>query len=321
MAEEREVTFDSGAIRLAGTLLLPDGTGPFPAVLLVVGSGRCDRDENAGKLKIDSFRQIAAFLAEQGLASLRFDKRGVGASGGDFWSAGFGDNVADAAAGIAWLRTQEDIDAERVFALGHSEGALVATRLAASDDRLAGAVLLSGFARTGEECLVWQGRRVAEGMRGFNKWLLDLLHIDVVKAQAKALRKIKQSDKDVMRAQLVAKINAKWLREFLTYDPAEDFARIGVPVLAITGSKDIQTPPEDLKTMERLVRGDFEAHEVPELTHLLRTDPGQPSLSTYKEQVRRPVDATVLGLVGEWLRRHVRPEVASSTAVACGGAT
>lgn len=316
MAEQREVTFDSGGIRLAGTLMLPDGSGAFPAVLLVVGSGRTDRDENAGKLKIDSFRQIAAFLADQGVASLRFDKRGVGASGGDFWSAGFADNVSDAAAGVGCLRAQGDVDADRVFVLGHSEGALIATRLAATDDRLAGAVLLSGFARTGEECLVWQGQRVAEGMGGFNKWLIDLLHIDVVKSQAKALRKIKQSDKAVMRAQLVAKINAKWLREFLYYDPAEDFARIDVPVLAITGSKDIQVPPEDLRTMESLVHGDFEAHEVPDLTHILRTDAGRPSLDTYREQVQRPVDASVLGIVGEWLRRHARLEGAGTAAVA-----
>lgn len=308
MAAEREVTFDSNGIRLSGTLVLPDGAGPFPAVLMVVGSGRTDRDENAGKLKIDSFRQIASFLAEQGLASLRYDKRGVGASGGDFWSAGFGDNVADAAAGVACLREQADIDASRIFVLGHSEGAVIATRLAASDDKLAGAVLLSGFARSGEACLVWQAQRVAEGMTGFNRWLIDVLHIDVLKSQAKALRKIKESNKDTMRVQLVSKLNAKWFREFLTYDPAEDFGRIRVPVLAITGSKDIQTPPEDLETMERLVHGEIETHEVPDLTHMLRTDAGKPSLNTYREQVKRPVDATLLGLVGDWLRRHVRPE-------------
>jgi pimeloyl-ACP methyl ester carboxylesterase len=318
MKAEREVTFDSNGARLSGTLVLPEGPGPFPAVLLVVGSGRTDRDENAGKLRIDSFRQIAESLAEQGLASLRFDKRGVGASEGDFWSAGMHDNVADAAAGVACLRTQADVDPRRVFVLGHSEGAMIAIRLAATDDELAGAVVLSGFARSGEDCLVWQALKVSEGMKGFTKWLIDLLHIDVLKAQRKALRKIKQSRKDTMRVQLVQRINAKWLREFLTYDPAEDLAHIRVPVLAITGSKDIQTPPEDLSTMERLV-ADIETHEVPDLTHILRKDAGEPSLATYREQVKRPVDASVLELVSGWLRRQATVDEAESELAADGG--
>ena len=124
-------------------------------------------------------------------------------------------------------------------------------------------------------------------MTGFNKWLIGALHVDVRKSQLKAFAKIKKSTKDSYRVQGIRRINAKWMREFLAYDPAEDLARIEVPVLAITGSKDIQVNPADLDVMAALVRSEFEPHVVPDLTHLLRADDSaMPSINTYKEQLK-----------------------------------
>jgi hypothetical protein len=110
-------------------------------------------------------------------------------------------------------------------------------------------------------------------------------------------------DKNWIRLQLIKKLNAKWFREFLAYDPAEDLSRIKVPVLAITGSKDIQVNPEDLKVMAELVQTNFEAHELSDVTHLLRADPGEPSIATYKQQVKRPVDTRMLQFISDWLGR------------------
>jgi pimeloyl-ACP methyl ester carboxylesterase len=200
------------------------------------------------------------------------------------------------------LQAVDTIDASRVFALGHSEGAMQAIRLASGAGRIAGAILLGATATSGEECLLWQGARILPGIRGFKRWLIDRLRIDVLKSQRKALERIKKSKRASMRIRLV-KLNAKWFREFLAYDPAEDLSRITVPVLAITGTKDIQVNPQDLERMGKLVRSDFEAHQVPDLTHLLRADPGEPSIATYKEQVTRPVDARVLRIVSDWLER------------------
>jgi hypothetical protein len=299
----REVQFQSEGLRLAGTLALPGSEGRHPAVLMIVGSGPGDRDENAPKLRCDAFRQIAAYLGEHGFGSLRFDKRGVGASEGDFWETGFNDNATDAAAALSCLRSQDDVDPSRVFVLGHSEGASIAIRLAGGGAVMAGAILLAGTARSGEECLRWQLERVVQGMHGFNKWLIDLLRIDVRKSQRKAFDRIKKSDKNWIRLQLIKKLNAKWFREFLAYDPAEDLSRIKVPVLAITGSKDIQVNPEDLKVMAELVQTNFEAHELSDVTHLLRADPGEPSIATYKQQVKRPVDTRMLQFISDWLGR------------------
>jgi len=304
VAAERDVTFESHGLRLAGAFLAPDGRGPFATVLMLPGSGQTDKDDNAPRLRIDAFPQIAAYLGLHGFASFRFDKRGVGSSEGDYWSAGFGDRATDATAALSWLRSQEDVDADRVFVLGHSEGALLATRLAGAHAPVAGAILLAGTAHSGEETLIWQAQRIAQGLQGFNKWLVGALHIDVAKSQRKALDKIKRTDRDWVRVQLVQKINAKWMREFLAYDPSADLANLSVPVLAITGSKDIQVDPTDLKIMSSLVRSDFEYDEVPDLTHILRADAHEPSLANYKEQAQRPVDRRLLELIGDWLKRR-----------------
>jgi pimeloyl-ACP methyl ester carboxylesterase len=88
----------------------------------------------------------------------------------------------------------------------------------------------------------------------------------------------------------------------------EDLSKIQVPVLAITGTKDIQVNPDDLDRMAELVKSDFEWHKISNLTHILRTELGQPTLSTYKEQVRRPVDKRILLILSDWLHRHSKQQ-------------
>jgi pimeloyl-ACP methyl ester carboxylesterase len=305
MATEQEVTFQSGPLRLAGTLTLPGAEGRFPAVLLIPGSGRVDRDESAKRLPINTFGEMAPYMAGQGLATLRYDKRGVGASEGSFWDTGFFDNVSDALAALSFLKSDKRIRPDGIFLLGHSEGALTSTRMAATGADVAGVVLLSGSAHRGEEILVWQAQQVIKGMHGPNKWLIDFLHLDVQKIQQKQLDKIRRSTRNWYRVQLIAKMNAKWMREFMAYDPAQDLPKIRVPVLAITGSKDIQVDPADLERMAELVTSEFERHEVPDMTHMLRPEPGEPTLSTYKQQVRQPLDEQLLPLIAGWLHKHV----------------
>lgn len=303
---DREIMFQSENFRLTGSLMLPSADGRFPAVLLLPGSGQVNRDENAKTLPINAMREIADYLAARGIATLRFDKRGVGASEGDYFSAGFFDHVNDAAAALAWLKAQDQIQPEKVFVLGHSEGSGLTMRLAGAGAEVAGIVLLTGWAKNSEELLLWQAEQIVPGMKGFNAWLIKLLHIDIRKAQAKQFAKIKRSTKDWYR-QLHIKVNAKWMREFLSYTPAEDLVKIHVPVLALTGSKDIQVDPAEITHIEKLVKGEFEGHVLPDVTHLLRADltPGHPTTATYKEQVKRPVDARLLELVGAWLQKQL----------------
>lgn len=276
--------------------------------MLIPGSGQVDRNENAKKLAINALREIATDLANKGIATLRYDKRGVGASQGDFWTTGFYDNVSDASAALRFFKSYEQVRSDQVFLLGHSEGAVITARLGATGADVAGAILLAGTAQPGETVMLWQGERAVKGMRGFNGFLIKALHIDVQKAQRKQFEKIKRSTKDWYRIQLIAKLNAKWTREFLEYNPADDLPKIQIPVLAITGSKDIQVDPSDLKRMAELVKSEFEAHEVPDVTHMLRAEPGEPTLSTYRQQVQQPVDKRVLDIISDWLQRHIEEQ-------------
>jgi pimeloyl-ACP methyl ester carboxylesterase len=302
---EKNVYINSKEFQLAGTLSLPDNNDNAPAVLLIPGSGQVDRNENHKKIKLNAFYEISGFLSSHGFAVLRYDKRGVGESGGYFWETGFHDNISDALSTLEFLKSQKEIDAKKVFLLGHSEGAFISSHLAGSGNDVAGIILMAGGAHSGEETLKWQAVKVVEGMKGFNKWLINLLHLDVAKSQQKQIDKIKKSTKDSFRIQLVSKLNAKWMREFLAYNPADDLIKINVPVLAITGSKDIQVNPDDLIEMKEIIKSPYEYHILPDMSHLLRTETGEASISNYKSMVKKPIDQRVLPIILEWLNKQV----------------
>ena len=95
------------------------------------------------------------------------------------------------------------------------------------------------------------------------------------------------------------------MREFLAYDPASDLSQIAVPVLAITGSKDIQVDPEDLKLMEKIIKSPFEYHILPDVSHLLRTETGEASISNYKKMVQQPMDTRIPHIILDWLNRQI----------------
>ena len=298
-----EVSFASGGITIAGTF-----TGvsePVAAALLITGSGKTDRDSTAAlplgmKLRIDSTRAIAEALAGIGVAGLRYDKRGVGASDGDFYTTGMGQRLADARAALAWLAARSP--GLPLLAIGHSEGTYHAAQLAA-DGAVAGAVLIAGSARNGGEVLTWQARQLADKVPRATRVILRIMRTDVVRAQRKNLDRVLASRKDVMRLQ-GTKVGARWLRDFVVYDPAPVLAQITVPVLAITGGHDLQVPPEDVEVIGRLVKGPFEGHVTGDLSHLLRPDPGSVGPRGYRRAVRQPVSPEVLDLITTWVTSH-----------------
>jgi pimeloyl-ACP methyl ester carboxylesterase len=295
-----DLTFAAGSVTLAGTLIAPELVQPGPVVLLISGSGPIDRDSNTKKLAIGVMGRFADQLSGAGVASFRYDKRGVGASGGDYFAAGFSDNVADAAAAIEMLRARPDVDPGKVVVVGHSEGALIATELAATDPDLAGVVLLAGTATVGDEVLRWQAQQVAATLPKPVKWVLRVLRKDIAGMQTKRLAQIRATTGDTVRIQLV-KINAKWFREFLAHDPVPSLEAIRVPVLAVTGSKDLQVDPDDVERICERVSAECSGHVVDSVTHLLRDEPGPPSVGTYKKQAKRPLDPRVLDLVTSWI--------------------
>ena len=297
---EHTLTLTSGEQTLAGTLTLPDGAGPFPAVLLLPGSGPIDRNSDHKRMPLGITGQLAQALDAAGVATFRYDKRGVGASTGRWHCAGFYDNQDDAAAALELLHAQPGVDPTRVIVLGHSEGALHAAGLAAAGARTAGLVLLSCSAMPGEALLRWQSAQIAPTLPALIRILLRLLRTDLETRTSKTHAKIKATTTDEARIEGV-KINARWHREFMAHDPRTDLAHVHVPVLAVTGAKDLQVPPADLATIRDLVQAPVDTHQLQDLSHILRTQTGPASLSGYKREMRRPVDAGLVRLVVKWV--------------------
>lgn len=298
---ERSTTFTSGSQHLAGTFCAPDGaTGLRPGVLLLTGSGPLDRDGNHKRLRIDVSRQLAHALAQAGIVSLRFDKRGVGESPGDWRAAGLWDNVADAQGALAHLAADPGVDAGQLVVVGHSEGAVQAAALAAEAPELAGVVLLSGAARRGQDVLLWQAETIVPTLPAPVRALLRLLRVDTTAKVAANHAKILATTDDVVRLN-GARTNAKWFREYLVHDPCADLSRIRCPLLAITGEKDLQVDPADLDVIKEVTPEPVDTHRLADVTHLLRRQEKPASMSRYKEEVKRPVDPEVLRLVTQWV--------------------
>lgn len=277
---------------LEGLLTLPAGAGPFPAALLLSGSGELDRDGDDRRLPLGISRALAHALAARGVASLRFDKRGVGASAGDFFATGFSEHVEDARAALGWLRARPETGL--LFAVGHSEGALLAGRL--GGEGLAGVVLLAGFATTGDAALRRQGELIAES-------LPRLVGSVARRRQAATMAKLRASREDVVRIGGV-KFPARAFRELLDEDAGAALAALDAPILAVTGAKDLQVDPAELSAIAAAAAGPVETVRVPNLTHVLRRDFGPPSLTAYRRLVRGPVDPEVAGLVADWIVRR-----------------
>ena len=298
-----EVTFDSGGCSIAGTFT--EAADPVAAALLVPGGGRTDRNSDArlpgGRmLRIGVDKAVAGALTGARALVLRYDKRGVGASGGDYLRAGMDDRRTDARAALSWLAARAG--GLPLIAVGASEGAWYAAELAA-DGAVAGAVLLGCGARPAEEILFWQSEMTAARLAPAVRMILKITRTDIIRTQRKRVARIKASTDDVIRIQGI-RINARWFRDFLAYDPRPAMARIKVPVLAITGGQDAQVPPEDVAAIGRLAQGSFEGHVIGDLSHLFRPDPASAGPRAYRHSVRQPVDAEVLGLITSWITRH-----------------
>lgn len=155
------------------------------------------------------------------------------------------------------------------------------------------------MAHDGVTTMRWQAQQVAKALPKFVAFVIRALRLDIAKQQQKRFNKILASTTDTIRMQ-GQRVNAKWMREFLTYDPQPDLRTISVPVLAITGDKDLQVPSADLSVIASLVQGPVETEPFEHLTHLLRNDEQAPSLARYKALIREPMDQTVLSRLTDW---------------------
>lgn len=296
-----EVRFESDGVALAGTFVGPGIAGARAAALILAGSGPLDRDSNGPRFRGQISPAIVDALAARGVASLRYDKRGAGRSGGDYFDAGLNENYADACAAIGWLASRTP--GWPIYAIGHSEGGLHAAHLAA-DDTVAGAVLIASSARSGEEILTWQAAQVLPTLPPVTKAILKLLHLDPLKSQRKAFERIRSTSANALRIQ-GKKVNARWLREFMEFDPVPILRRIQVPVLVLIGAHDLQVPPEDADAIGTLVAGSCDVQIIPDLSHILRPDPESKGPRAYRKALKEPVSQLVLNAIGEWIDKQI----------------
>jgi len=317
--KEKEVTFASGDITLAGTLTLPaDLAAPVPGVLLIGGSGPVDRDENAPGFKTDVLHQLASALAKAGIASLRYDKRGVGKSGGDFTTASMEDLVADARAALATLEGASGIDREQIFLLGHSEGGILAPIIAAENPDPKGLILLAAPAHSLDWIIRGQIERLNRDMGKSTDEVTQALaqedqYLDFVRTShgewsdytfdqlKEAMPWLTQAKYDQLR-----EVSLAWLRQHFHHDPIETIKRVPCPVLIVQGEKDYQVPKGEADLLAAALKEagnpDVTVDLIPDLNHLMRHHPEKPNL-TYRH-LDEPVDQRVIDAVTEWITSH-----------------
>ncbi len=329
----RDVAYPGGApgVTISGTLTMPQGKGPFPAVLLISGSGPNNRDEQV--LGHKPFLLLADTLTRRGIAVLRYDKRGVGKSTGSYAKATSADFAQDAAAGVAYLRTQSAINQKSIGLLGHSEGGLIAPMVAAAHPtQIAFVVLLAAPGMTGEKILLAQSDLIAraDGASAQELAQNDALQrrlFAIVSRQPNQVLAQQQAQAAILKtfsgmspadkAQIpdpkayakaqVAELNSPWMRYFLAFDPRADLQKTRCPVLAIDGSKDLQVPPaEDLSRIANALHAGGNSQvtikEFPNLNHLFQTcKTGSPTEYAQIEETMAPV---ALATIADWIVAH-----------------
>ena len=314
-------------VTLAGTLLFPEGKGPFPVVLFITGSGPQNRDEEI--LGHKSFLVIADYLARRGIASLRVDDRGTGKSTGNFAQSTGKDFATDTQAGVAYLRTRTEIDKKQIGLIGHSEGGIIAPMVAAEDKGIAFIVLLAGTGVPGDAVLLEQQGAIAKaqgvGEPQLTEYHRIMAHLytaareagetdkvqpAVQKAVDEELAKIPEATREAAKAQLSPvpqQIASPWFNYFLRFDPATVLQSVQCPVLALNGSKDLQVlPKQNLPAIEKALKAggnkDVTIHELPELNHLFQhATTGSPVEYVKITETFAPEALTILG---DWIMAH-----------------
>lgn len=331
-----EVVFENSkaGIKLAGTLTMPKEGGPFPAVVLVTGSGPQDRDETL--LGHKPFLVLADHLTRKGIAVLRFDDRGVGKSKGDFSKANSADFATDAFAAMEFLASRKEIDSKRIGLAGHSEGGLIAPMVAAEHpEKTAFIVMLAGTGAKGDAIIERQTQAIAKAAGATPEQLavsarLQKLLMDTARSQPdedsakKALagvavafaEKLTESEKKAMELdggsaetlkvseEAASTFASPWMRFFLNHDPVPVLARVQCPVLALNGSLDLQVlADQNVPLIEKALReagnNRVTTRIFPGLNHLFQhAKTGQ--LGEYS-QIEETMAPEVMEMIASWV--------------------
>lgn len=327
--DEEEVSFvNAGAgISLKGTLTLPRGAGPYPAAVLISGSGPQDRNE--ALMGHQPFLVLADALTRRGIAVLRYDDRDFGKPG-EVFGATSAELSEDAEGAFEFLRKRKEIDARKIGLIGHSEGGLIAPMLAARREEAAFVVMLAGTGVTGEEILISQretmlmligkkpetirrelekSRRYYEVVKGETDDAVALKKLEEIRLEPEkgANEKGEGPEAEVEKAQLKMLVKP-WFRYFLTYDPCSALGKVKCPILGVIGEKDCQVPPRmNLPPMEASLKAggnrDYALREMAGLNHLLQ--PCKTGMVSEYGTIETTMDPAALDLIGGWIAERM----------------
>lgn len=329
-SEEVTISNKKAKVTLSGTLTLPKGTGPFPAVVLITGSGPQNRDEEL--LGHKPFMVIADYLTRNGIAVLRYDDRGIGKSTGKFHDATTLDFATDADAVFNFLKSDKRIDKNKVGLIGHSEGGVIAPIVASKNKGVKFIIMLAGTGVDGKELMLEQYRLILKATSIPDSIVAPL--VDLNRQAFEALLNIKDANiaKDIIREitnntiqklgeetakkyklskstaeQLIMQIFTPWMKTFLALNPADYLCKVNCPILALNGESDLQVPatqnlPAIKKAVEKNKKGKLTTKSFPKLNHLFQTcTTGSPAEyarieETFNEAVLKEMVVYILGL-------------------------
>lgn len=325
-SEEVIIVRKKAGVTLAGTLTIPEGKGPFPAVVLVSGSGQQNRDEEL--LGHKPFLVLADYLTRNGIAVLRYDDRGIGGSKGEVQKATTLDFADDAEAVFDFLRKHKLVDSKRVGIIGHSEGGMIAPIVASRNGKVAFIVLLAGLGCSGADILLQQIERIYQ-LQGTPQELIDrrldftrsVFDIsDTVSDYSSAVFKLNEQKTQGLTAEqrkqagmsksdtylMISQMDNAWMKAFVKLNSTDYLARTRCPILAINGDKDCQVLPLNLGLISNATGGKAVIRLMPGLNHLMQhCDTGAPSEYMLIDETMAP---EVLQIVAEWVVQTCKTE-------------
>ncbi len=288
---ERDVTVGESEWKLPGTLTIPVGTGSFPGVVLVQGSGPQDRDESISANK--PFRDLAEGLASKGVAVLRYDKR----------TKVYGPQMAalqtitvqqetieDALAAIALLRQQKEVDPKRVFVLGHSLGGYLGPRIANLDGRLAGLIILAGSFRPMQDLILEQSQYLG----------IPPKQLDLLKQQVTDIDNLKPGENN---PPTLLGVPASYWLDLQSYDPGAQVKAVKCRLLILQGGRDYQVSQQDFAMWQAALKGKSDATfgAYPALNHLFIAGEGKSVPAEYSKPGH--VAPQVIDDIANWIER------------------
>jgi pimeloyl-ACP methyl ester carboxylesterase len=314
--EEVEFENEEADIRLAGTFFKPKDKTDFPTVVIISGSGAQDRNFEIAGHKI--YLVLADYLVRQGIAVLRYDERGVGASEGFFAFATTADLASDVKAAIRYLQSREDVNEEKIGLIGHSEGGIIAPMLAAEVEDVRYIAMLAGPG-VGSDTLMLQQTEAIYQLQEDDPQKVDSVltissqlyaavkNIEDMPSLRDSLLAIFQANSEGTELQFnqqIAGLMSPWYRYFIKIVPSTYLTKVKCPVLVLNGDKDLQVLAEPntegiRKALEKGGNEQVAIQILPNLNHLFQTsETGDPSEYTELDETFAPV---AMKAIADWI--------------------